>query len=71
MRSVSDDSIDAVSEWFRSRGFGLEVAEADGIWWARLVPLRNPTSSVERYARGDTPENGALRARERYEQEQV
>jgi hypothetical protein len=70
VRPVSDDSIEEVSAWFHSRGFGLEVAEADGIWWANLVPLGNPASPVQRYGRGDTPQNAALRARERYEHEQ-
>jgi hypothetical protein len=71
VRPVSEDSIDGILEWFHTRGFELEVAEADGVWWAKLVPLGNPTSPVEHYGRGDTPQNAALRARERYEQEEV
>jgi uncharacterized protein YuzE len=59
---------EGVSTWFAGRGLDLFVAKDDGVWWASL--WSGSESVVSRYARGDSPEMAALRARERYEQEQ-
>jgi hypothetical protein len=67
---VPDDAITEVSTWFRFRGFELAVVEEDATWWASITPDGNPSSVVARYGSGNTPEAAALRARERYEQEQ-
>ena len=64
------DEIEGVSEWFKMRGFDLAVSESDGFWWATLMRIENPTAVIARYGRGDSPEAAAVRARERYEQEQ-
>jgi hypothetical protein len=68
--SVADDVMSEVSTWFRSRGFELAVSDEGATWWASLTPIGNP-ASVVRYGSGDTPETAALRARNRYEQEQL
>ena len=67
---MPDDVIAEVSTWFRSRGFELAVADEGSTWWASIAPTGNPTSVVARYGQGDTAEAAALRARERYEEEQ-
>lgn len=67
---MSSDVIADVSAWFRHRGFDVALSSDDGVWWATLTPIGNPAQAVERYGQGDTPEAAALRARERYEQEQ-
>jgi hypothetical protein len=63
-------TVEDVEQWFRSRGFDLRLAEAEGLWWADLVPLSNPASLVDRYGQGGTREQATLRAQQRYEQEQ-
>lgn len=67
---VADEAIREVSTWFRSRGFELVVSEEGAEWWATLTPIMNPSAAIVHYGRGDAPEAAALRARERFEQEQ-
>lgn len=67
---MPEDVIGEVAAWFRGSGFELAVALDEGVWWASLTPVANPAAAMARYGRGDTPEAAALRARERYEQEQ-
>ena len=62
--------IEEVSTWFRERGFSIAVSEQGDDWWASLTPVDNPAAVVARYGRGDSAQSAALRARERYEQEQ-
>ena len=66
----ASDGMEEVSTWFKERGFDVAVTEADGVWWATLTSTNNPTAVIARYGRGDSPEAAAVRARERYEQEQ-
>jgi len=67
---VADEVISEVSAWFRSCGFELAVSEEGADWWASLTPIASPSAPIARYGRGNTPEAAAMRARERYEQEQ-
>ena len=64
------DAIRDVSTWFKERGFDVAVTETDGVWSASLTRIENPNAVISRYGSGDSPEAAALRARERYEQEQ-
>lgn len=64
------DGVEEVSAWFKKRGFDVALSKSDGVWWAALTRIENPTQVIARYGSGDSPEAAALRARERYEQEQ-
>ena len=64
------DALEEVSTWFKERGFDVTVAETNGVWSASLTRTENPNAVISRYGSGDSPQAAALRARERYEQEQ-
>jgi hypothetical protein len=68
---ASDPAIDGVAAWFAERGFGLRLErERADLVWAHLTTPRTGAVFAPKYGRGDTPVAAALRARERYEDEQ-
>jgi hypothetical protein len=68
---ADDPVVEEVGSWFQTRGFALTINHADGVWWAKLISINNPDFVAERYGRGATAEAAALRARERWSQEQA
>jgi hypothetical protein len=67
-----DDPVSTVVAWFRARKLGLVVErdEAHGDWVARVTQLRGGRVLQARYGSGPTAAEAALRAQERYGQEQ-
>jgi hypothetical protein len=58
----------AVSDWFRTRGFGLTLEPAeDGSYWASLTRLTDGQAVAPDYGSGSTPEEAAVSAKARFE----
>jgi len=58
--------------WFRDLGYAIAVSrEDDGLFWATLTALANPSFAIERYGRGATHEEAAESARRRWQVEQI
>lgn len=67
----SDPAIDEVAAWFAQHGFGLRLErERADLVWAHLTSPPTGAVFAPKYGRGETPVAAALRARERYEDEQ-
>jgi hypothetical protein len=66
----ADGVLATIDNWFADRGFHILVAKEDDEWWVHLTSARTFEIFHPRYGCGKTPELAALRARERYEQEQ-
>jgi hypothetical protein len=67
---MTDETIEEVSAWFQQRGLDIALSLDSGVWWASLSPVENPATVISRFGQGESREAAALRARERYEQEQ-
>ena len=67
-----DDPVSTVVAWFRARKLGLVVErdEGHGDWAARVTQLCGGRVLQARYGSGPTAAEAALRAQERYGQEQ-
>ena len=56
------------NEFFAHRGWSVESEpDAEGVWWATLVSVENPTFRVERYGRGEDAASAAERAMRRWQ----
>jgi len=62
--------IDDVREYFASRGFGLAFVEDHGTVWCGLTRLSSGRLVAPKYGSGTSTVTAALRARERYVQEE-
>ncbi len=64
---------DATPEvWFRELGYVIAVSrEDDGVFWATLTAVANPSFVIERYGRGATDGEAAESARRRWQVEQI
>jgi hypothetical protein len=67
-----DDPVSEIVSWFAQRKLGLVVERDDlhGDWMARLTRKRDGRVLQPIYGSGPTPADAALRAQERYKQEQ-
>jgi len=52
------------------RGFTLDFHVAEGLTWADLRAVKDPAFVIHRYSRAEDPHAAALRAVERWRQEQ-
>ena len=58
--------------FFAELGYRVRAErDADGVWWADLIPDANPDSVISRYGRGDSEVLACQRAMERWQQEQI
>ena len=52
------------------RGFTLDFHVSEGLTWADLRAVKDPALVIHRYSRAEDPHAAALRAVERWRQEQ-
>ena len=66
-----DPEFAAVKRWFADLGYGLVVKPDDGAFWADLSRIQSAAVVAPQYGRGESPLAAALRAKQRYQQEEL
>jgi hypothetical protein len=57
-------------EWLAQIGYGIEVEEVDGLYWASLTNIGDGRVIWPRYGRGESADAAVICARQRHVQEQ-
>jgi hypothetical protein len=57
--------------FFAERGFTLDFHVEDDVTWADLRSVREPALVIQRYSRAGDPHAAALRAEQRWQDEQA